>query len=300
MEIDPDPNNIESYTIEDNLISISPHIEVKKAIYTLNPPALGVNHEPQTFTVVIKAINTSQLVYQEPPSVDNPNVLHHSHWQKESTHCVVAAYSKLGSVNDILKSVHRDIKPSSILINKQRNPTIKVSASYYQPNHTSLTTAESTENAPYWLPPEHRTPTYSSCFSDFPDQLIKSDIWSLGVLAMELAYGGPPISAMTADNSKAVFERLGSHLNFRNHKKRASVSAKLKNFVSGCLTTDPDQRLTVNDLLNHDFLNADNVSSAEDFIQDIESEGYIGGCSGRADTGRGTGGGGSSTEIMMV
>ncbi|KAF5185556.1 hypothetical protein FRX31_024858 [Thalictrum thalictroides] len=89
--------------------SRGPHIQISYALNLIlsglgDSIMLAINlggkkrTEPQTFTVVIKAINTSQLVYQEPPSVDNPNVLHHSHWQKESTHYVVAAYSKPGSV----------------------------------------------------------------------------------------------------------------------------------------------------------------------------------------------------------
>jgi serine/threonine-protein kinase OSR1/STK39 len=65
---------------------------------------------------------------------------------------------------------------------------------------------------------------------------LKADIWSLGIIALELAHGRPPLSYHHLPSSK--------HKNF---------SEAFKDVVASCLHQDPSKRPSAETLLKHSF-----------------------------------------------
>ncbi|XP_023006000.1 serine/threonine-protein kinase BLUS1-like [Cucurbita maxima] len=102
-------------------------------------------------------------------------------------------------------------------------------------------------SVPYWVPPEE---DYSS----------KSDVWSVGILAMEIAYGCPPIydqKVIKAQFSK-ISRRFPYDLNLDTRSGKSVVPRKfgdtLKHFVGSCLAKDPFARVSALSLLDHPFV----------------------------------------------
>lgn len=136
--------------------------------------------------------------------------------------------------------IHRDIKSDSILM--ASDGSVKLSdfgfcaqVSPQVPKRRSLV------GTPYWLSPE-----IISRQSYGPEV----DIWSMGIMVMEMVdgeppfYNEPPIQAM-----KRIRDMPPPKLH-----NQARVSPYLENFLSRMLIKDPGQRATARELLQHPFL----------------------------------------------
>lgn len=136
--------------------------------------------------------------------------------------------------------IHRDIKSDSILL--AGDGGVKLSdfgfcaqVSEQVPKRRSLV------GTPYWLSPE-----IISRQSYGPEV----DIWSMGIMIMEMVdgeppfYNEPPIQAM-----KRIRDMPPPRL--QNHNR---ISPDLENFLSHMLIKDPTQRATARELLQHPFL----------------------------------------------
>ena len=91
---------------------------------------------------------------------------------------------------------------------------------------------------------------------------VKADTWSLGVTAIELAYGKPPYAL---NQPMKVIMMLMKHpspsLDVPEHEVKSltlkpgrTISAAFKHFVDLCLQKDPRKRPTAQQLLEHNFL----------------------------------------------
>lgn len=81
------------------------------------------------------------------------------------------------------------------------------------------------------------------------------DIWSLGLTIWELYVGEYPLGERLKGNLRAVKNAISEW------ESRSPVmlmpdttSPELRNFIGGCLEIDPENRLTVRDLLGHPFI----------------------------------------------
>ena len=101
---------------------------------------------------------------------------------------------------------------------------------------------------PYWMAPEVvKQKEYGS----------KVDIWSLGIMAIELIENEPPY--LNEEPLKALY--LIATNGTPKLKNPEKLSKPLKTFLSNCLCVDVKARSTADDLLNSEFLRRANANT---------------------------------------
>ncbi|KAG9446674.1 hypothetical protein H6P81_012802 [Aristolochia fimbriata] len=164
--------------------------------------------------------------------------------------------------------LHRDVKAGNILLHSDGSVKLAdfgVSASIYDhPAASTSSTASSSffcdvAGTPYWMAPEVIDSRNGYGF--------KADIWSLGITAMELAHGRPPLSHLPP--SKSLVMRMSRRLSLdyvdddgagdrsrdmnKKKKKKKKFSKQFRDMVASCLVQDPSKRPTAEKLLKHPF-----------------------------------------------
>ncbi|CAF0901962.1 unnamed protein product [Adineta steineri] len=140
--------------------------------------------------------------------------------------------------------IHRDIKSDSILLST--DGFVKLSdfgfcAQVMNEKKAQTIKRKSLVGTPYWMSPEviSRTP-YST----------EVDIWSLGIMVMEMVDGEPPyFNEQPLTAMRKIRDQPPPKL--KNPHKASSL---LQGFLGRCLIRDPSQRATAIDLLDHPFL----------------------------------------------
>jgi hypothetical protein len=135
--------------------------------------------------------------------------------------------------------IHRDIKSDNVLLTM--DGLIKLADFGYT---VQLTEAKNKRNTtigtPYWEAPEVIT-------GDSYD--TKVDIWSLGIMIMEMAEGEPPYMDLPPLTALRLIVVDGiPPLN------DAKWSQDLRDFISACLTVKVDRRPSASELLRHPFI----------------------------------------------
>ena len=158
-----------------------------------------------------------------------------------------------------LKILHRDIKLDNILLNYENDEdsknlnllksNIKIIdfgfARYLEDN----TLAESTLGSPMYMDPLilQKLNKINNNNSFGYDQ--KADIWSLGTICYEMLIGTPPYNAHT-------YNDLMKKINYGDYKipNNIKLSKEVISFINGMLQYNPNSRLDINALANHDFI----------------------------------------------
>ena len=137
--------------------------------------------------------------------------------------------------------VHRDIKAANLLLTSKGD--IKIAdfgvSRRFEASGTCHTM--SMVGTPYWMAPE----VISGISYSFP-----ADIWSVGVTAIELAEGSPPYVEFAP--TKAMIEIAVK--GFPGYRFPTMHSPEFCDFVSHCLETNPNNRWTIDELLEHQFI----------------------------------------------
>ncbi|CAL7933857.1 unnamed protein product [Xylocopa violacea] len=171
-----------------------------------------------------------------------------------------AVVSALHYLYSQLRVIHRDVKPSNILINRKGEVKIcDFGISGYLVDSVAKTIDAGCK--PY-MAPERIDPTGNPSQYD-----IRSDVWSLGISLVELATGKFPYESWGTP-----FEQLKQVVKDEAPKLPANqFSASFEEFINKCLMKDYTARPNYNQLLKLDFIieHAEKDTNVAEFVGEI-------------------------------
>ncbi|KAJ7223113.1 STE/STE20/PAKA protein kinase [Mycena pura] len=242
----------------------SGHVYVAKTLATGKKVAIkemDLSHQPRKELIVNEI-----LVMKES---QHPNIVNflESYLVKSNELWVVMEYMEGGALTDIIENntmeedqissisfetckglghlhsqsiIHRDIKSDNVLLDALGR--VKITDFGFCAKLTDQKSKRATMvGTPYWMAPEVvKQKEYGA----------KVDIWSLGIMAIEMIENEPPY--LDEEPLKALY--LIATNGTPTLKKPEALSRELKGFLAVCLCVDVSSRATANELLEHEFL----------------------------------------------
>ncbi|XP_026805122.1 dual specificity mitogen-activated protein kinase kinase 4-like isoform X2 [Rhopalosiphum maidis] len=165
----------------------------------------------------------------------------------------VATVKALNYLKEKLKIIHRDVKPSNILLDSRGN----IKLCDFGISGQLVDSIAKTRDAgcrPY-MAPERIDPVRGRGGYD-----VRSDVWSLGITLVEVATGRFPYPRWSS-----VFEQLCQVVQGDPPRLQTSnnFSPNFVNFVNTCLIKEENQRPKYNKLLEHPFIKRSDAESVD-------------------------------------
>ncbi|XP_070098710.1 TRAF2 and NCK-interacting protein kinase isoform X16 [Equus przewalskii] len=142
------------------------------------------------------------------------------------------------------KVIHRDIKGQNVLLTENAEVKLVDFGVSAQLDRT-VGRRNTFIGTPYWMAPE-----VIAC-DENPDATydFKSDLWSLGITAIEMAEGAPPLCDMHPMRALFLIPR-----NPAPRLKSKKWSKKFQSFIESCLVKSHSQRPATEQLMKHPFI----------------------------------------------
>lgn len=155
--------------------------------------------------------------------------------------------------------IHRDLKLENVLFRDKLGMTIKIVdfgiAGVWKAQQKDKTDAGTLS----YMPPEVLTGTHLEAGPGI-------DIWALGVMLYAMVIGKMPFTGDTEDEVIAGITK--KKLKFKNEKP---ISKELKDLITQILTKDPEKRINLYDLQNHQWMEMPD-EDLEKAIEDAKME----------------------------
>uniref|UniRef100_A0A158R410 mitogen-activated protein kinase kinase n=1 Tax=Syphacia muris TaxID=451379 RepID=A0A158R410_9BILA len=160
--------------------------------------------------------------------------------------CAKVALSVTEGLNFMKKQmnlIHRDVKPSNILLSKQG--CVKICDFGISGSLTNSVAKTINAGCKPYMPPERIDGDKKDSYD------VRADVWSLGITLIEIATGSHPYSKW-----KTPFEQLKQVVHEAPPRLQSNLgySTTFQDFVALCLTKDYNQRPKYPQLLDHGFL----------------------------------------------
>ncbi|PLW20828.1 hypothetical protein PCANC_08264 [Puccinia coronata f. sp. avenae] len=149
-------------------------------------------------------------------------------------------------LKDELQTIHRDVKPTNVLINQKGETKL---CDFGVSGQLERSLAKTNIGCQSYMAPER---IQGERTGEVNTYTVSSDVWSLGISIIEFAIGHYPYPPETYSN---IFAQLNAIV----HGESPSLPSHLYSpvaidFVNQCLIKNPKERPSYNDLLRHPFL----------------------------------------------
>jgi mitogen-activated protein kinase kinase len=162
-------------------------------------------------------------------------------------------------LKDDLQIIHRDVKPTNILLNQKGDVKL---CDFGVSGQLEKSLAKTNIGCQSYMAPERIKGESQNALSTYT---VSSDVWSLGLATLEIALGQYPYPPETYSN---VFAQLTAIVHGDPPELPDTYSEAARDWVNRSLIKRPESRATYAQLLSHPFL-------LEDAQREVDMRGWV-------------------------